>query len=191
MWYFSLFRGVFQYTLGMQAKQDMRTSMKVKLTQMSGQQIFYSSEKIIQQLMPLIDQYHVWSVFLPSKYEPQVQKFIQLLLSKGKQVVVPQSDGNILVPIIYTTESKFHTWLYGIQEIKHGVQYIWPIDIILVPGLAFSTDGKRLGRGMWYYDTFLAQYPKTKKIWLCFDVQLTSEVPMLEHDMMVDEAIAG
>jgi len=90
----------------MQAKQEMRTYVKAKLTEMKSQQILHSSEKIIQQLMPMIDQYQVWSVFLPMKSEPQIQQFIDLLLARGKTVIVPQVDVNILEPFLYTTDVK-------------------------------------------------------------------------------------
>lgn len=187
---FSLFYFHFLYILSMQSKHDLRNTMKAILTQMSGQQIFDFSQHIIQQLLPLIDQYSVRSVFLPLSDEPQIQSFIQLLLDRGKLVVVPQIDGNILVPVVYTSDAQIKAWAHGVAEIQEPIPYTGKIDIILVPGQAFSSDGKRLGRGRGYYDTFLAQFPQTKKIWLCFPSQIVDDVPVTENDILVDEVIA-
>ena len=175
----------------MQAKQEMRTYVKAKLTEMKSQQILHSSEKIIQQLMPMIDQYQVWSVFLPMKSEPQIQQFIDLLLARGKTVIVPQVDVNILEPFLYTTDVKIRRWKLGEPTIQDPIPYLGAVDIILVPGLAFTSDGNRLGRGYGYYDTFLAQHTKVKKIWLCFTCQLVDDIPMSEHDMSVDGIVLG
>ena len=83
--------------------------MKAILTQMSGQQIFDFSQHVIQQLLPLIDQYSVRSVFLPLSDEPQIQPFIHQLLNHGKLVIIPQIDGNILVPVVYTSDVQIQT----------------------------------------------------------------------------------
>lgn len=60
-----------------------------------------------------------------------------------------------------------------------------------MPGLAFSRDGARLGRGKGYYDTYLEKclheqghIPPT--IALAFYQQICSEVPMSQHDRKVD-----
>jgi 5-formyltetrahydrofolate cyclo-ligase len=71
-------------------------------------------------------------------------------------------------------------------------QIVKPSDIglILVPGLAFTRQGARLGRGGGYYDRFLAQLPReTTKLGICFDVQLAESLPAEPHDESVDGVI--
>lgn len=61
------------------------------------------------------------------------------------------------------------------------------IDLILVPGLAFTRDGRRLGRGGGYYDRLLANSALTAtKLGVCFDVQLLDDLPSEPHDQRVD-----
>ena len=61
------------------------------------------------------------------------------------------------------------------------------IDIILLPGVAFSRDGGRLGRGAGYYDRLLGHKGwRAKKTGICFDCQLVSELPVESHDHPVD-----
>ena len=68
------------------------------------------------------------------------------------------------------------------------------LDIILIPGMAFTEDGKRLGRGKGYYDTYLLKTtnimkksPKT--IALAFRQQVIDEIPVDEHDFLIDRVM--
>ncbi len=66
------------------------------------------------------------------------------------------------------------------------------IDLILVPGLAFTADGCRLGRGGGYYDRLLASSAlRAVKLGVCFDVQLLDELPYEPHDQRVDRVISA
>jgi 5-formyltetrahydrofolate cyclo-ligase len=56
---------------------------------------------------------------------------------------------------------------------------------IIVPGLAFSESGQRLGYGAGYYDRFLSFY-KARKVGLAFDQQMYRELPTELHDMNMD-----
>jgi len=58
------------------------------------------------------------------------------------------------------------------------------IDFVVVPGLGFSEKGYRIGRGMGFYDRFLAQ-PEFigTSCGLAFDDQIVPELPVLDHDI--------
>ena len=65
------------------------------------------------------------------------------------------------------------------------------LDLMLVPGMAFTEDGKRLGRGKGYYDTYLAntknnQISTTKTIALAFIEQIVTDIPVDDHDFFID-----
>ena len=60
-----------------------------------------------------------------------------------------------------------------------------PIDVILVPGVAFDHEGGRLGRGGGYYDRLLAAQGKTMTIGTAFECQLKSRLPRDDHDQGV------
>jgi 5-formyltetrahydrofolate cyclo-ligase len=66
------------------------------------------------------------------------------------------------------------------------------IDLILIPGLAFTRKGERLGRGGGYYDRFLARVGlRAVKLGICFKEQLLEELPIESHDARVDRVLAG
>jgi 5-formyltetrahydrofolate cyclo-ligase len=66
------------------------------------------------------------------------------------------------------------------------------LDLILVPGLAFTSEGCRLGRGSGYYDRFLSKIPGTTfKVGVCFDFQFLAELPHEPHDVKMDVVVGG
>ena len=58
-------------------------------------------------------------------------------------------------------------------------------SLLLVPGIAFTKTGVRLGRGKGYYDRYLADFKGTR-VGVCFDLQLARELPRAPHDQLVD-----
>ncbi len=61
------------------------------------------------------------------------------------------------------------------------------IDVWLVPGVAFSRDGKRLGRGKGYYDSTLAKRrADSVTIGIAFELQLLNDVATEPHDVTMD-----
>ena len=54
-------------------------------------------------------------------------------------------------------------------------------DVVLVPGLAFTKNGHRLGRGKGCYDRFLSNYQGVA-IGLCFEEQIVKNVFNEAHD---------
>ncbi len=66
------------------------------------------------------------------------------------------------------------------------------LDAILVPGLAFTRDGHRLGRGGGYYDRLLAQCPvSVARIGVGFECQILDALPTAAHDQRVHLVITG
>lgn len=65
------------------------------------------------------------------------------------------------------------------------------IDIIFVPGLAFDTFGRRLGRGKGYYDRALSPLlslhsEKPLLVGLAMDEQIVAQVMCEPHDVLMD-----
>jgi 5-formyltetrahydrofolate cyclo-ligase len=59
--------------------------------------------------------------------------------------------------------------------------------LICVPGLAFSPDGHRLGRGGGYYDRLLAQTgPSTTSAGLAYAFQMLDQLPQAPGDRRID-----
>lgn len=62
--------------------------------------------------------------------------------------------------------------------------------LMLVPGLVFTADGKRLGRGRGFYDRTLSVIPScVKTIGVCKKSQLVQDIPMEAHDKKVMQVL--
>jgi 5-formyltetrahydrofolate cyclo-ligase len=74
---------------------------------------------------------------------------------------------------------------------EHELELAFVPDLVLVPGLAFSRAGHRLGRGGGFYDRLLAGRARgAVKIGVCFSLQLHDEVPTEKHDVVLDVVIS-
>lgn len=68
------------------------------------------------------------------------------------------------------------------------------LDVVIMPGCAFTADGKRLGHGKGYYDRFLARYKETfgefpYLIGVGFKEQIVDDLPVTELDVIINEVI--
>ncbi|MFI3242847.1 MAG: 5-formyltetrahydrofolate cyclo-ligase [Akkermansia sp.] len=64
------------------------------------------------------------------------------------------------------------------------------LDVIIVPGVAFTREGARLGYGGGYYDRYLPQCPQARCIALCFPEQLVDGIPTEAHDLRIPQIIS-
>lgn len=66
------------------------------------------------------------------------------------------------------------------------------VDVVLVPGLAFTPTGDRLGQGGGWYDRFLSRRrPGTVTIGIGFREQLVDVLPSEPHDVRLDHIVTA
>ena len=63
------------------------------------------------------------------------------------------------------------------------------IDILIVPGVAFTRTGQRLGYGGGYYDRFIPRCTNARILALAFEEQLVDTLPTETHDLRIPELI--
>jgi 5-formyltetrahydrofolate cyclo-ligase len=107
---------------------------------------------------------------------------------EGKTIVAPKVswDQRRMLPVEITSlHDQMTSTGNGIKEPIAGrpmpVEFI---DMVLVPGLGFTNNGFRIGRGMGFYDRFLAQPDFVGlSCGLAFSEQIVKELPLLDHDV--------
>lgn len=65
------------------------------------------------------------------------------------------------------------------------------VQTVLLPGLAFDLEGRRLGYGGSFYDAWLSAHPGVRTIGMGFGLQLVERVPTEPHDRRLDQVICG
>ena len=65
------------------------------------------------------------------------------------------------------------------------------LDLVVVPGVAFSSDGKRLGRGKSFYDRFLPLVPRAAYVGVCYPCQVVEQIPADPWDIGMDIVCCG
>ena len=130
-------------------------------------------------------------MFAPTPTEPDLDLLWDLGLLEYHLVSYPRCEGDVLSfrPILALSELVRER--FGIRAPAPG-QRLEQLDLIVVPGLAFTDQGVRLGRGAGFYDRFLFTIPATTvKIGVCFESQRISEIPHEFHDVKMDAVVYG
>ena len=69
-----------------------------------------------------------------------------------------------------------------------------PLPFVIVPGVAFTKDGKRLGHGKGFYDIYIEEMQqhgaKPFLCGFCLPCQIVEEIPTDEHDVRMDCVIS-
>ncbi len=129
------------------------------------------------------------AIFAPQPREPDVEQLWSH--GAGKTFAYPRigEDEGRLDLFRVTSLHELVPGAFGLREPRAdlaGAAAPGTLDLILVPGVAFTRSGERLGRGGGFYDRLLAELPAhTIKIGICFDAQILAELPVEPHDQRV------
>ncbi len=123
--------------------------------------------------------------------EVQTLELIRLALDQGKNVVVPVVPPDRKRRLLHaqlTSLEDLATGPIGLRQPPAELAEFddfSSLDLIIVPGLAFSKSGDRLGMGGGYYDRFLAEIA-APKIGLVCEQLLSDSIPNTDHDVAMD-----
>ena len=199
-------------------KQELRLQIKEKLASLGPAHIRAESKVISQHIInsKLYKCCTTLLAYMPLADEVDITPVIHHALSTGKKVYLPRifSGTNDMEFYQYTEETTTEKDIYGIVEPaadkaksftklieKMSIQQYSPAAqasehpehvLILVPGRAFTKDGKRLGRGKGFYDVYLSKIPgifNIKKSGVCFACQILADLPTTPDDILMDTVV--
>ena len=128
-------------------------------------------------------------LYLSTPTEVETSPLVLRAWQAGKTVVVPKVswDQRRMLPVEITSLSTENLTVTGpgVREpIAGNPVLVRDIDLAVVPGLGFTNTGHRIGRGMGFYDRFLAQSDFIGvSCGLAFEEQIVSDLPILDHDI--------
>ena len=114
--------------------------------------------------------------------EPDTDPLLARLMVEGKRLLLPRVEATGIVAV--DGDSPMSTSTFGVTEPTGPAVDAGEIDFIIVPGLAFTVAGDRLGYGQGYYDRFLPTV-SAPSVGVCFAEQLVDEMPVAQHDVRV------
>lgn len=182
-------------SLKVMSKLERRNEMKAKLSLIDEADLKNKSSQLSRNLLQLFSDLHVIQKniliggFAPFNGEPYWHS--ELTEDFDRLTAFPAFDDSSI-------GMKFKKAEFRDLEIRtdFGSKIAGPKDeaevarpgIILVPGLAMSSKGERLGRGKGFYDRYLAGF-RGIKIGVCLEVQLDEGLPLEAHDVLLDYVV--
>ncbi len=136
--------------------------------------------------------------YIPFQKEASPIALLQKAYADNKIIGLPKITDIDMHFYHCNKDTEFLKNTYGILEPKNckKITYTAYKNIIcIVPGIAFTKEGKRLGRGKGYYDKFFGKLFSTEGIdkitivGFCHSIQLLDEIPTEKHDISMDYII--
>lgn len=174
-------------------KPEIRKQMKSLNTAITPEQREELSTRIFRQAerLPAFAGAKVVALFSSLNDEPSTSEALTRW-SRIKRIVLPRVEGEVMRFYDYVP-SAMTDGAFGISE-PDTTTLCLPeeIDLIIVPGVAFTADGMRLGRGKGFYDKYLSQNGfRAFKTGVCYPHQIIAELAVDSHDIPVDCLCCG
>ena len=170
-------------------KKTLRASIRAQKRAMTEEMIVEKSEKL-GQLFRMSESYQKADSiygYLPYNQEVRTVAMLEQAIRDGKRVAVPKCYGDEMRFIWMDDLSQVEKGYCGIPEpIQDAPVADDPDALVLMPGLAFTAQGQRIGYGGGFYDKFLAKEPNHPTLALCYSFQMVDEIPVEEFDKPVD-----
>ena len=135
------------------------------------------------------------AVYLAAPDEIDIDPFIEYMLRAGVEVVAPRWNGETyeLAKLKGLDEKNLRLGPMGIREpVDADVVEPKEVSAWIIPGLAFTRGGKRLGYGGGWYDRFLASAPKdAAKIGVAYSFQIVDDFPAEPHDIPLTDVVGA
>jgi 5-formyltetrahydrofolate cyclo-ligase len=180
--------------------QALRLRVAKQRSEQTGAQISQLSEIICQRFIKLTEiSSKKWQGLSVALYqalpkELDLKTLRTFLSTSGARVFFPRMSSHALTALEFCEippgakeESYWKAGPHQVQEPHPSFKPVDPskLDLVFIPGVAFGTEGERIGMGQGYYDRFLAQTPRALRVALAFDFQLHENVPQNEWDQEV------
>jgi 5-formyltetrahydrofolate cyclo-ligase len=120
--------------------------------------------------------------------EPDTDPLFARLGVEGKRLLLPRVEPTGIVPV--DGDWPMVKSAFGVSEPTGPQVPLDEIDLVIVPGLAFTTAGDRLGYGQGYYDRFLPTIT-APSVGVCFVDQLVDDMPVADHDVRLGMVISA
>ena len=173
-------------------KDEIRRMMRERRRALTPEERTAASAVVCAKLAAL-NLHSPIAVYLASPQEIDLSPFIRKMLESGVKVFAPRWNGEAyeLAVLKGLDEPHLRQGPMGILE-PAAAEIVSPkeVEVWLVPGLAFTRNGKRLGYGGGWYDRLLADAPKDAvKLGIAHVFQVVDDLPSEPHDILLSGVV--
>lgn len=169
----------------MEEKKRIRRAVFAARKAHSDEEINRMSEQIAERLfsLPVFLKAQRILAYADYSHEAETGEIIQRALLLGKEVAVPKVEGRDMVFYKITDPSVLQPGYFGIPEPTYGERAEWEEALMIMPGVAFDENNRRVGYGGGFYDRYLEKHPRIDTIALAFEFQIMDKVPFEPTDI--------
>lgn len=170
-------------------KRTIRETALARRAELSAADHAERSQRIRQRLLahPAIASARRVFTFVSFGSEVDTHGLIDALLADGRDVAIPRiMDGSTIRAVPMASWDDLEPGRWGILSPRFDTPAEGPFDVAVIPGVAFTEQGGRIGHGRGYYDRWLASNRVETTIALAFERQIVPELPLESHDRPVD-----
>ncbi len=125
--------------------------------------------------------------------EPDTRALITALLAQGKRIFLPKCGEGSSMQFYRITGLDDGSVFPGAYDIPEPTGQEMPVltecSLCIVPGVAFTAEGSRLGQGGGYYDRWLRAHPDLRTLAMTYAHLIQERIPCEAHDCRVDAVI--
>ena len=138
---------------------------------------------------PFYQEANTIATYLSFPHEFQTQELIEQALKDGKEVLIPKTYPKGRMDFVVYDPQQLVKTSFGLLEPQGDLEVVdaSQIDLIHVPGLAFTTEGYRIGYGGGYYDRYLEHF-SGHTLSTVYHYQVQDFIPE-NHDIPVEEVL--
>ena len=173
-------------------KKELRASIRARKRAMTEEEIVSRSQALIRLFLECDAYRNATAIYgyLPYNQEVRTVPLLEQAQRDGKRVAVPKCYGDEMKFIWLDDLTKVEKGYANIPEpIEDGPIADAPTALVLMPGLAFDPQGRRIGYGGGFYDKFLSAEPNHPTLALCYEFQMLPHLETEEHDIPVDTVL--
>ena len=177
-------------------KEKLRKMLIKRRKNLSKTEVLENSKKIEKKLFEINEFKQASTILFYVSYDNEVytHDIIKKCLKKDKNVVVPivNKEKKSLTLSKLELWSNLESAAYNILEPKKECIKEIPadkIDMIIIPGVGFDEQGRRIGHGKGYYDKLLKDSKHSNHIGLAFEMQIVEKIPSEKHDIPVETIV--
>ena len=177
----------------MESKQEIRKRMR-QLNRALSPEVRTKVSRALWEAVEQLEAFrsaHTIALFSALPDEPDTTEAL-CRWSREKALLVPRVEGEVMHFYPYRPEQML-PGAFGIEEPQQGeVADPRTIDLIIVPGVAFTSAGDRMGRGKGFYAKYLIHLrPDATKVGVCYAHQVVASLPTEPHDIRMDRLICA